>query len=73
MPRKAFVSDLQDAIREIQIDNLSNLAPGEEDGTITFKYHLDGDQQGTTIQAIVPGKIIRNNPFFVLLALLFFL
>lgn len=60
MPRKAFVVDLQDAIREFQCENLSSLAPGEEDGTITFSYHIHGESQGTTIQAIVPGKIFLD-------------
>ena len=60
MPRKAFVADLQDAIREFQCENLSSLAPGEEDGTITFSYHIHGESQGTTIQAIVPGKMFLD-------------
>lgn len=60
MPRKAFVADLQEAIRDFQCENLSSLAPGEEDGTITFSYHIHGESQGTTIQAIVPGKIFLN-------------
>lgn len=57
MPRKAFVADLQEAIRDFQCENLSSLAPGEEDGTIAFSYHIHGESQGTTIQAIVPGKM----------------
>lgn len=60
MPRKAFVADLQDAIREFQCENVSSLAPGEEDGTITFNYQIHGESQGTTIQAIVPGKIVLD-------------
>lgn len=58
MPRKAFVADLQDAIREFQSENVSGLAAGEEDGTITFNYHIHGESQDTTIQAIVPGEIV---------------
>lgn len=65
MPRKAFVADLQDAIREFQCENLSSLAPGEEDGTITFSYHIHGESQGTTIQAIVPGKIFLDMGFII--------
>lgn len=60
MPRKAFVADLQEAIRDFQCENLSGLAPGEEDGTIVFSYHLHGESQGTTIQAIVPGKMVLD-------------
>lgn len=58
MPRKAFVADLQEAIREFGSPNFSDLKPGDEDGTITFQYYNHGgDNEGTTIQAIVPGKI----------------
>ena len=58
MPRKAFVADLQEAIREFRSPNFSDLKSGDEDGTITFQYYdRDVDTQGTTIQAIVPGKI----------------
>lgn len=63
MPRKAFVADLQEAIREFGSPNFSDLKPGDEDGTIAFQYYdHGGDAQGTTIQAIVPGKI-ANRPF----------
>lgn len=65
MPRKAFVADLQDAIRGFQCENLSSLALGEEDGTITFSYHIHGESQGTTIQAIVPGKIFLDMGFII--------
>lgn len=58
MPRKAFVADLQEAIREFESENLSDLKAGDEDGTITFKYH-GPCSQGTTVQAIIPGKVIR--------------
>lgn len=65
MPRKAFVADLQDAIHKFESPNLSDLKPGDEDGTITFQYHdHGGDTQGTTIQAIVPGKI-ASRPFLL--------
>ena len=58
MPRKAFVADLQEAIREFRSPNFSDLKSGDEDGTITFQYYdRGGDTQGTTIQAIVPGKV----------------
>lgn len=73
MPRKAFVVDLQDAIREFQCENLSSLAPGEEDGTITFSYHIHGESQGTTIQAIVPGKIFLDIGLIINYLLVIFL
>lgn len=55
MPRRAFVADLQEAIREFTYQNFSELKAGDEDGTIVFQYNDHG--QRITIQAICPGKI----------------
>ena len=57
MPRKAFVADLQEAIRDFTYENFSDLRPGEEDGTIAFQYNDHG--QNVTIQAICPGTTSR--------------
>lgn len=55
MPRKAFVVDLQDAINGFERINVSRLKAGEEDGMISFHYHInDGDP--TEITVMVPGK-----------------
>lgn len=63
MPRKAFIADLQEAIHEFGSPNFSDLKAGDEDGTISFQYYNHGgDTQGTTIQAIIPGKI-TSRPF----------
>lgn len=59
MPRKAFIADLQEAIKEFRCGNLLNLKTGDEDGTITFEYWANsGAAEATTIQAIVPGKTL---------------
>ena len=55
MPRKAFVTDLQEATRIFERVNVSHLRAGEEDGMINFHYHMnDGD--ATEITVMVPGK-----------------
>lgn len=55
MPRKAFVADLQEAIKVFERTNVSRLKAGEEDGMINFHYHIsDGD--ATEITVMVPGK-----------------
>ena len=55
MPRKAFVADLQDAISHFEKANVSDLKAGEEDGMITFDYHLsNGDTTAITI--LIPGE-----------------
>ena len=55
MPRKAFISDLQEAIRDFERNNITDLKPGEEDGTISFKYHTHDDNV-TEVTVLVPGK-----------------
>ena len=61
MPRKAFVADLQEAAKILDIDHLSSLKAGDEDGTITFKFHTQArptaSDAGVKISAIIPGKI----------------
>ena len=55
MPRKAFVADLQDAIKDFERINISGLRAGEEDGMINFNYqHSNGN--ATEITILVPGK-----------------
>ena len=54
MPRKAFVTDLQDAVTNFEKINVSELRAGEEDGSINFDYHLsNGDTTNVTV--LVPG------------------
>ena len=55
MPRKAFVADLQEAIKVFERVNISNLKAGEEDGMINFHYHIS-DGETTEITVMVPGK-----------------
>ncbi|KAL8679551.1 MAG: hypothetical protein Q9186_004171 [Xanthomendoza sp. 1 TL-2023] len=38
MPRKAFVQDLQQATQEFAHPKVSDVKPGVEDGSVTFKY-----------------------------------
>ncbi|KAL9044138.1 MAG: hypothetical protein Q9214_002702 [Letrouitia sp. 1 TL-2023] len=55
MPRKAFVADLQQAIRDFRHDKILNLGFGSEDGSITFRYALtDATVAEATVQALVP-------------------
>ncbi|KAL8793832.1 MAG: hypothetical protein Q9195_003557 [Heterodermia aff. obscurata] len=58
MPRKAFIADLQEAAGILDIDHLSSLKPGDEDGTITFKFHSEPRPipaaPGVIISAIIP-------------------
>ena len=60
MPRKAFIADLQNTAENLDIEHLSDLKAGEEDGTITFRFHMEREplpsSQGVKISAIVPGK-----------------
>ena len=59
MPRKAFVADLQKAIKDFERVNVSRMKAGEEDGMINFHYHIsDGD--ATDITVMVPGKWPRH-------------
>ena len=55
MPRKAFVIDLQEAIKSFERTNVSRLKAGEEDGMISFHYHINGGD-ATEITVMVPGK-----------------
>lgn len=61
MPRKAFIADLQAATEVLDIDHLSSLRAGDEDGTITFKFHSQArpgpSASGVKISAIIPGTI----------------
>ncbi|KAL9125179.1 MAG: hypothetical protein Q9217_005574 [Psora testacea] len=52
MPRKAFVADLQEAIKTFQRANISNIKPGEDDGQINFDYQHNG--ASTEIVALIP-------------------
>ena len=55
MPRKAFVTDLQEATKTFDRVNVSRLKAGGEDGMINFNYHIsDGDI--TEITVMVPGE-----------------
>lgn len=55
MPRKAFVADLQEAIKVFERVNISHLRAGDEDGMINFHYHIS-DREATEITVIVTGK-----------------
>lgn len=61
MPRKAFIADLQNTAENLDIEHLSDLKAGEEDGTITFRFHMERKplptSKGVKISAIVPGKL----------------
>lgn len=63
MPRKAFIADLQEAMRDFRSEFFSDLKAGEEDGTITFQYHERYGSSGTTIQAIIPGMSFHHLGF----------
>lgn len=54
MPRKAFVADLQEAVSSFERNNITELKAGEEDGMITFQYHVN-DGCATEIIVLVPG------------------
>ena len=57
MPRKAFVADLQEAIRNRVSSRISELQTGDEDGSFTFTYTMvGGDAQEVTIHVQVTGK-----------------
>jgi len=55
MPRKAFVANLQEAVRDFGRSNITELKAGEEDGMITFQYHVS-DGCATEVTILVPGK-----------------
>ena len=55
MPRKAFVADLQDVVREFIRNNISELKAGEEDGMISFQYQVN-DGSATEVTILVLGK-----------------
>jgi len=61
MPRKAFIADLRKAADDVCIDHLSDLKAGDEDGTITFRFHFERTpphaSKGVKISAIIPGKV----------------
>ncbi|KAL8819797.1 MAG: hypothetical protein Q9191_007653 [Dirinaria sp. TL-2023a] len=59
MPRKAFIADLQQAVENLETEHISDLKAGDEDGTITFRFHADpnpssSSSEGVKISAIVP-------------------
>ena len=60
MPRKAFVQDLQDAIGSGSRRTISNLQPGEDDGTLTFTYTSQAGGKAINIQALIPGMTFRR-------------
>ena len=61
MPRKAFVADLQDAVKSFERSNVAGLQVGEEDGMIIFQYqHSHG--ASTEITILVPGKSSQHVP-----------
>ncbi|KAI4240000.1 MAG: hypothetical protein LQ352_007743, partial [Teloschistes flavicans] len=41
MPRKTFIEHRQLAVRHFQYPRVSEVSPGVEDGSLTFKYRLD--------------------------------
>ncbi|KAL9608287.1 MAG: hypothetical protein Q9167_006870 [Letrouitia subvulpina] len=61
MPRKAFVTDLQEAILDFHHERIFNLSFGSEDGSITFRYaRTDATVAEATVQALVPD--VGNYP-----------
>lgn len=56
MPRKAFIADHQQAIDNFSHPNVSEVKPGIEDGSLTFKYALPELEGRITIQALVTGE-----------------
>lgn len=56
MPRKAFVADLSEAIKNPAGVHVYDLKQGEDDGTFTFKHRVPGrDSPEVTVQALIPG------------------
>lgn len=56
MPRKAFVADLNEAIKTPNGNHVYDLKQGDDDGTFTFKHKvLGGDSPEVTVQALIPG------------------
>ncbi|KAL8728665.1 MAG: hypothetical protein Q9166_005229 [cf. Caloplaca sp. 2 TL-2023] len=53
MPRKAFVQDLQQAIQTFNHPKISEVEPGVEDGSVTFKYSYSPMAVPITVQALV--------------------
>ena len=56
MPRKAFISDLQDATSDTQEGKIYDVKAGDEDGTATFKYRLAEGLPPVTLQALLTGN-----------------
>lgn len=66
MPRKAFVVDLQDAINGFERINVSRLKAGEEDGMISFHYHInDGDPTEITVMVPDLGEYPESHMYMV--------
>ena len=68
MPRKAFIADLQKAAENLHIAHLSDLKAGEEDGTITFRFHPGqntSSSDSVKISAIVPGKSFISHQIYL--------
>ena len=56
MPRKAFVADLNEAIKTPGGKYVYDLKQGDDDGTFTFKHRVHGgDSPEVTVQALIPG------------------
>lgn len=55
MPRKNYVADLQATVLTFSKPNVSEVRPGDEDGTMKFNYHLEVNKI-TEITMLVPGK-----------------
>ncbi|KAI4223057.1 MAG: hypothetical protein L6R36_005687 [Xanthoria steineri] len=53
MPRKAFVHDLQQSIQDFSHCRVSDVAPGVEDGSVTFTYTYQPAGVAIVIQALV--------------------
>lgn len=56
MPRKDFIRDLQEASSDATFIDLKNVKPGEDDGTITCSFNLDGEEDVAEIQLLLSSK-----------------
>lgn len=57
MPRKAFIEHLQQAVQYFECPRVSEVSAGVEDGSLTFKYHLEAPTDTNIIvHALVTGK-----------------
>ena len=54
MPRKAFISDLNEASSSFDRINVSKIKAGEDDGQVCFRYEHQGSF--TEVVALVPGE-----------------